>query len=373
MRYFGCNDCPQALADADPDGDGVSNMKEFLAGTDPTDPGSPAVREYLAAIKLKYYDQLNDGAPALSIPGFGFYTHVLPGVSNTISSVTDQVPGSALKTLTPSPGSNVFSFSEFFVSQTALDGTYTNGLYTLNIGTVGHGSFTPALNLPTAAYPNVPQILNYNAAQTIDASTDFFVSWTNFVEATTNDFISFEVDDIHGSLIFQTPTIGLPGHLTGTTNSVRIPSGTLASGSNYTGRLTFVKLTTLDTNTIPLAVGITGYAIQTSFGLRTAAVGLWSAATDLDGGWKHLDWFGDFVVFGDWIWHSEHGWLYCVGTNTSNIWLWSSRLSWVWTSDTVYPFVWWNTGSAWLWYVKGSGNTSGGWFYNYATGQFEWK
>ena len=75
----------------------------------------------------------------------------------------------------------------------------------------------------------------------------------------------------------------------------------------------------------------------------------------------------------NWIWHNEHGWLYCVGTSTSNLWLWSSRLGWVWTSNSVYPFLWWNNGSAWLWYYKGSGNTSGGWFYNFGNGQVEWK
>jgi hypothetical protein len=36
LQYFGCTNCPQAAATADPDGDGMSNTNEFLAGTNPT-------------------------------------------------------------------------------------------------------------------------------------------------------------------------------------------------------------------------------------------------------------------------------------------------------------------------------------------------
>jgi hypothetical protein len=40
LQYFGCTNCPQAAATADPDGDGQNNMAEFLAGTDPTNSAS---------------------------------------------------------------------------------------------------------------------------------------------------------------------------------------------------------------------------------------------------------------------------------------------------------------------------------------------
>ncbi len=36
FTYFGCTNCPQALPGADPDGDGMSNTNEFLAGFNPT-------------------------------------------------------------------------------------------------------------------------------------------------------------------------------------------------------------------------------------------------------------------------------------------------------------------------------------------------
>jgi PKD repeat protein len=40
MQFFGCTICPQADPNADPDGDGLNNQAEFLAGTDPTNSAS---------------------------------------------------------------------------------------------------------------------------------------------------------------------------------------------------------------------------------------------------------------------------------------------------------------------------------------------
>ena len=100
----------------------------------------------------------------------------------------------------------------------------------------------------------------------------------------------------------------------------------------------------------------------------------WGGATDLGGGWKRLAWFGDFVdTASGWIWHGEHGWLYGVAPSTSNLWLWSTRLQWLWTSDSLYPYLWPDTAGAWHWYYRGTGNGAGGWFYNFGNSQVEWK
>jgi len=40
LQYFGCTNCPQAAASADPDGDAQNNLAEFLSGTDPTNSAS---------------------------------------------------------------------------------------------------------------------------------------------------------------------------------------------------------------------------------------------------------------------------------------------------------------------------------------------
>ncbi len=40
LQYFGCTNCPQAAADADPLGKGMNNTNQFLAGLNPTNPVS---------------------------------------------------------------------------------------------------------------------------------------------------------------------------------------------------------------------------------------------------------------------------------------------------------------------------------------------
>ena len=43
LSHFGCTNCPQADANADPDGDGLNNLEEFLLGSDPNN-GSSGLR-----------------------------------------------------------------------------------------------------------------------------------------------------------------------------------------------------------------------------------------------------------------------------------------------------------------------------------------
>jgi PKD repeat protein len=40
MQHFGCTNCPESSAEADPDGDGMDNLQEFLSGTVPTSSAS---------------------------------------------------------------------------------------------------------------------------------------------------------------------------------------------------------------------------------------------------------------------------------------------------------------------------------------------
>jgi hypothetical protein len=81
----------------------------------------------------------------------------------------------------------------------------------------------------------------------------------------------------------------------------------------------------------------------------------WPDATDLGGGWMRSSWFGDFNVANyPWIYHAQHGWMYTFGADPTSIWLWTQDMGFVWTGSGVYPWLWRNQDSTWLYYVKGS-------------------
>ena len=227
--------------------------------------------QYVAAAKGQLFDQLSSGAPTLSATGFVFQTTVTGTSSNTVLSASDQVPGSSNIVLSLSdPEMSKFKFQALFTSKPAMDAVFTNGVYLMVIGTPDEGTFTLAETLPGDDYPNPPQVLNFDAAQVINASTNFVFVWGSFTNGTTNDVISFEIDDAFGNTITNTPDIGEPGQLDGTVTNFLVPAGILIAGTTNTGYLEFIKVTTRDTNSVPGVLGVTGYSEQTQFSVVVA-------------------------------------------------------------------------------------------------------
>jgi hypothetical protein len=106
------------------------------------------------------------------------------------------------------------------------------------------------------------------------------------------------------------------------------------------------------------------YAIPLSSGWDTGC-------TILSGGWKFLAWFGYYVDLGSgWYWHQQHDYL-CpsAGSTPASIYFYTTDQGWLWTSSTMYPYLYRFSDSAWLWYQKGSDNPR--WFSNLTTGAWE--
>jgi hypothetical protein len=112
MQYFGCTNCPQALADADPLGKGISNYSQFLAGLNPTNPAS------VLAITSAVW-QGNDLKLTWKTAG----------------------PRTNLLQVSNAPGTNGFSFSDLPASLTVIQAT---GDATANYVDVGASSNSAA-------------------------------------------------------------------------------------------------------------------------------------------------------------------------------------------------------------------------------------
>jgi PKD repeat protein len=227
------------------------------------------VQSYIVAAKGQNYTQIDTNTVTPQVNGFGLHTEVQPAQSNVVSSASLQLPAGAITNLIESSGSGDFSADLAFPDKLSLDSACPTGTYTLTVVTIGEGSPSSALSMPADDYPNVPQVVNFTAAQAVDTTSGFTLIWTAFAGGATSDYIRVEIDDAATQVVFQTPSIAQAGSLNGTNTSVVVSPGTLLPGTNYTGRVMFFHPTTIDTTSIPGATGSIGFYQRTSFSIVT--------------------------------------------------------------------------------------------------------
>jgi hypothetical protein len=174
----------------------------------------------------------------------------------------------------------------------------------------------------------------------------------------------------------RTITISNTGNSTLTVSGISYPAGfsgnwsdgTIATGGtrnvtvtfsptaaqNYGGNITVNSDATSGTNT----------RATSGAGFATPISGLWANATR-HGEWLTLPWFGWFAsTTEEWVYHAEHGWLSCFGSDTESFYIYDTSLEmWGWTSELTYPWVFWfGPLDSWTYYLRG-GQIGGRWFY----------
>jgi hypothetical protein len=78
-----------------------------------------------------------------------------------------------------------------------------------------------------------------------------------------------------------------------------------------------------------------------------------TSGNELGGGWRTLEWFGSFYpTNSDWIYHSDHGWIYIVAETMDSIWYWHEIHKWCWTNQAIYPWAWFHDATGWRYYSK---------------------
>ena len=92
----------------------------------------------------------------------------------------------------------------------------------------------------------------------------------------------------------------------------------------------------------------------------------WQTLPESNGGWRTSPWFGSFIAYqSGWLYHSDLGWLFAHSDENGDLWVWSKEHNWLWTGNGLYPFLYQNTSSNWLYFLKKLDGVAR--FYDYTT------
>ena len=108
----------------------------------------------------------------------------------------------------------------------------------------------------------------------------------------------------------------------------------------------------------------TGQFLEYLVGEDTGLGKWWSADLEMDGGWRESTWLGTYLPNSknDWIYHLQLGWLYVQEEARGGLWLWMPEEDWLWTKESVWPFLWSAESAGWLYPIYSNGNR---YFYDY--------
>lgn len=197
--------------------------------------------------KAQFFDQTSAGAPVIQPTGaFTFAAVVDASAPGSVTSATLRLPSLVDVPLGPISGVGALAVAQQFNTETALDAAFGSGNYRFTINAVNDGTRTPTLSYPANSYPTTPQVTNFEAAQAIDWTQPFTLSWLPFAGGGGSDFIQLTIDRSDGSRLFSTPGYAQPNALNGTATSVTIPPNTFVPGRRYSATLAFGNVVNID-------------------------------------------------------------------------------------------------------------------------------
>jgi hypothetical protein len=206
---------------------------------------------------------------------YEFFAQTILSSNRTATGVTVTIPvtGGVSNLVEDALQPERFSKAVLNPNLTSFNTNFPFGNYVFNVS--GSSPQTVTVNLPAYAQPNAPQISNYTAAQAIDPSQPFTLTWNTFTNGTSADGILVQINDNKNSgiVLFQTIYFGQPGGLNGTATNATIPAGVLPPNSTNNAELFFAHLTSA-TNS-----GTVTYAIVGSVTLFTVSTTAGSPAT----------------------------------------------------------------------------------------------
>ncbi|EEF61768.1 Ig domain-containing protein [Pedosphaera parvula] len=222
------------------------------------------VNSYLV-LKGQSFFQSDAGSAAAS--GATIQAQVSPNGFNFVTNAALLPPGGTWVVLPAK--SDGFTLKQNFASVVALDAAYPNGTYAVATAGVNDGMKTNYLSLTGNLYPTTPHFSNFNAAQAVDPTLDFTLTWDAIAGATANDFLQIQIRDCTGNKVIASPEFGKSGGLNGLATAFTIPAQTLRSGMTYTAEMQVVRISTFDNTSYPGASGVAAYLDDLQMNLIT--------------------------------------------------------------------------------------------------------
>jgi len=186
------------------------------------------------------YDQTSTALPTPDATAPYSFSAITSLASNrTANNVLLTLPTGSISNLMRNPFQpENFTLFAFNTSLPTFNATFPSGNYTFNVQAAVSNQLFP-VNLPASlAQPGAPHVSNHTAAQTVDATQPFTLTWDAFPGGTSSDYVSVAIGES-----FSSTNAGSPGALPGTATSITIPAGTLQASSTYDGTIGFYRFT----------------------------------------------------------------------------------------------------------------------------------
>jgi hypothetical protein len=256
------------VSGSDTNGNSLSGIPfgTFTTGTGGGGGGSSNTNPVTAFIvgKAWFYNQTGTSAPVLDTNNPYVFEGSTTLISNrTATAVTLTLPTAGISNLVQ----NFADPWDFYLydSDTNLstfNASFPAGNYTFTVYSNALNQQV-TVNLPGYTQPNAPHVSNWAAAQTINPSLPFTLTWDAFAGGGSTDYVALAVETL-----FQTPGFGQTNSLKGTATSVTIPANTFAANTNYTADLTFIHAAVMTNGTTVTEAFVASY---TTFTISTAS------------------------------------------------------------------------------------------------------
>jgi hypothetical protein len=212
--------------------------------------------------------QTGDAPPTL-LPANAFQFEALATAvaDAALTNVTLRTPSGALRQLSQ-PTAATWLLRSNYSAESSLRQGFPAGNYAWAFGGTNTGEQRATNTVVAGTWPDTLKVNNWPWLQTNSFTNAWVLSWASPAGAAAADRIEFSVATPSGAILYRQPDYQAGDSVIGgTATQMTIPADVLNDGEEYEGRLRYLKMDQLDTQTITDATGISCRYAETRFAL----------------------------------------------------------------------------------------------------------